>query len=93
MKRSTLFVLSLLLSFAVVYGVSACGGDGLDSCPGITCSDCGASGDCVVSCDANETEFCGHFGFFDDPSLRCAWCSTDPDPFASRVGFRAPTEP
>jgi hypothetical protein len=92
MKKPTLFVISLLLSFAIAYGVSACGGE-LDSCPGITCNDCGAFGDCDRDCADDETEFCGHFGFFDDPDLRCAWCSDDPDPFASRVRSGLPTAP
>ena len=89
MKKSTLFVLGLLLSFTIAYTVSACGGGGLDSCPGITCNNC-ADASCDVTCNAGETEFCGHFGFFDDAGLRCAFCSADPDPFDSRAG---PTEP
>ncbi len=92
MKKTGLFVLALLLSFTVAYGVSACGDGELDSCPGITCNDC-AGASCEVSCAQDEYEFCGHFGFFEDPSLRCAWCSTDPDPFQSRARFRTPTEP
>ena len=91
MKKPTLFVISLLLSFAIAYGVSACGGE-LDSCPGITCNDC-ASNDCDRTCADDEFEFCGHFGFFDDPSLRCAWCSDDPDPFASKIRSGLPTAP
>ena len=93
MKKPTLFFLALGLTVAAAWGISACGGGELDSCPGIICSDCSASGDCNASCAAGETEFCGHFGFFEDPNLRCNWCSTDPDPFDSRVGFRTPVEP
>jgi hypothetical protein len=92
MKRSSLFFVALILAFATAWGISACGGE-LDSCPGIVCSDCGGFGDCNVTCDAGQTEFCGAFGFFDDPGLRCAWCSDDPDPFNSRVSGRSPTEP
>ncbi len=92
MKKPTLFVIALLLSFAIAYGASACGGE-LDSCPGITCNDCGGFGDCDRDCSGDEFEFCGHFGFFDDPDLRCAWCSDDPDPFASRVRSGLPTAP
>jgi hypothetical protein len=92
MKKKTLFLVSLLLSFTIAYGVSACGGE-LDSCPGITCNDCGGDGDCDRTCADDEFEFCGHFGFFDDPDLRCAWCSDDPEPFASRIRSGLPTAP
>ena len=93
MKKPMLFVLGLLLSFTVAYTVSACSDSGgLDSCPGITCNDC-ADASCDVDCADDEFEFCGHFGFFDDQGLRCAWCTTDPDPFQSRTGSRTPTEP
>jgi hypothetical protein len=81
MKKSLLFVFALLFSFAIAYTVSACSdAAGLESCPGITCSDCAAA-DCDVDCAEDEYEFCGHYGFYDDLSLRCAWCTTDPDPF------------
>jgi hypothetical protein len=92
MKKKTLFLVSFLLSFMIAYGVSACGGE-LDSCPGMICNDCGGSGDCDMNCAADETEFCGHFGFFDDPDLRCDFCSSDPDPFASRIRSGLPTAP
>jgi hypothetical protein len=92
MKRPLLFVLGLLLSFTLAYGIAACGDGGLDSCPGVVCTNC-AGADCNVNCNAGETEFCGAFGFFEDPSLRCAWCSSDPDPFGSVVGSPAPTAP
>jgi hypothetical protein len=79
MKRLRLSLLTFavsLLTFAVAFGIAACGdSEGIgDSCPGIVCNDCGASGNCDVTCSAGEEEFCGHFGFFDDPTLRCAWC-------------------
>lgn len=84
----------LATSFALTLGtawiVSACGGGGLDSCPGTVCNNCAASGDCNISCDAGENEFCGHFGFFEDPGLRCAFCDSRTDPFASRVLPTAP---
>ena len=61
------------------------GGGGLDSCPGTVCTNCAASGDCNITCAAGEFEFCGAFGFFEDPGLRCAFCDSRQDPFASRV--------
>ena len=82
MEKAKLFALTLILGFSVMY---ACGGGGaLESCPssGVVCNNC-ASGDCDIQCQANEQEFCGHFGFFDDPGLRCAFCDTRDDPFAS----------
>lgn len=74
MQLVRLFVMAFVLTFAVSAGIAACGDSAGDSCPGIVCSDCSASGDCNVDCAAGETEFCGHFGYFDDPTLRCAWC-------------------
>lgn len=74
MRMVRLFVAAFMLTFAVSLGIAACSDDGGDTCPGIICSDCSAGGDCNVTCDAGEQEFCGHFGFFDDPTLRCAWC-------------------
>lgn len=90
MKKWRLFGGAFLLAFAVTYGAAACGG-GLDSCPGdgVICSNCAAGGDCNITCEANENEFCGHFGFFDDPGLRCAFCDSREDPFASKL----PVEP
>jgi hypothetical protein len=79
MRKSNFFALISVvafLTFGLATGIAACGDDSTgvgDSCPGIVCSNC-ASDDCDVTCDAGETEFCGHFGFFDDPNLRCAWC-------------------
>ena len=75
---------SFLLTLVAAFGVAACGG-GLESCPGTICSNCAASGDCDITCDADEFSFCGHFGFFEDPGLRCAFCDSREDPFASRV--------
>ncbi len=50
--------------------------DGFDSCPseGIVCHNCAGSGDCDVTCGGGEVEYCGHWGWFDDPDLRCAFC-------------------
>lgn len=73
MRLLRLFVTTALLTAAVSLGIAACG-DSSNVCPGIVCSDCSAGGDCNVDCAAGETEFCGHFGYFDDPTLRCAWC-------------------
>lgn len=92
MRKPSLFLAAMIITFAAAWGIAACGGE-LDSCPGIVCSDCGASGDCTASCAPDEFNYCGHFGFFDDPNLRCNWCSSDPDPFASSVGARIPTQP
>lgn len=60
------------IALALAFGTAACGGE---SCPGIICSNCAASGDCDIQCPAGELETCGHFGYFDDPDLRCAYCS------------------
>jgi hypothetical protein len=57
-----------------ILSLGSCGGDG-GGCPGIVCTNCGASGDCNVECQAPEVEFCGAFGYFDDPGLRCAFCA------------------
>ncbi len=90
MKKPRLFALTLVLTFSLTYGIAACGG-GLDSCPGsgVICTNCAASGDCNIQCESNENSFCGHFGFFDDPGQRCAFCDTRDDPFASK----SPVEP
>ena len=91
MKKPKLFAITFVLTFIVACGFAACGGGGLESCPGsgVVCSNC-ASGDCNIQCSAGEQEFCGHFGFFDDPGLRCAFCDTRVDPFASS---KLPFEP
>ena len=94
MTKSRLFALAFVLSFALTTGIAACGGDGaLESCPssGVVCSNCAGSGDCNIQCDAGENSFCGHFGFFDDPGQRCAFCDPRDDPFAP--SRRSPTEP
>jgi hypothetical protein len=85
MKKSRLFALAFLLSFAVATGIAACGGGALESCPsdGVICSSCAAGGDCNITCDEGETGFCGHFGFFDDPNTRCTFCDSREDPFSS----------
>ena len=92
MRKANFFGLTFVsvgLTVALAYGIAACGDGGLESCPGITCSNCAASGDCDIQCDADEFSFCGNFGFFEDPNLRCAFCDSREDPFASRV----PTAP
>lgn len=60
-----------LVLFACVAAlwVVGCGGD--ESCPGITCTNCGASGDCNIDC-GERVEVCGAHP--DDSSLRCAYC-------------------
>lgn len=65
-------------SLRVLMGLSllalpSCGGGG--GCPGIVCTNCGASGDCNIDCQAPDVEFCGAFGYFDDPGSRCAFCA------------------
>jgi hypothetical protein len=72
MKMFRLFVAAFMLTFAVSAGFVACGGEGGDSCPGIVCNNCAT--DCNITCAAGEQEFCGHFGYFEDPNLRCTWC-------------------
>lgn len=57
-------------------GVLSCGGSS-DGCPGIVCTDCGGSGDCDIDCQAPNVEFCGAFGYFDEPGLRCAFCAPE----------------
>lgn len=91
MRKSKLFAIAFVLTFIVAYGLAACGGGGLESCPsdGVVCTNCAASGDCNIQCSTGENSFCGHFGFFDDASLRCAFCDSRDDPFASRL----PLEP
>jgi hypothetical protein len=73
MRIIRLFVVAFMLTFAVSVGIAACSDDA-GTCPGRICSDCAAGGDCNITCDAGEQEFCGHFGYFEDPTLRCAWC-------------------
>ena len=92
MKKSKLFATAFVLTCIVAYGVASCGGGSLESLPssGVICTSCAASGDCDIQCSAGEQSFCGHFGFFDDPGLRCAFCDTRDDPFAES---RSPVEP
>ncbi|MDH3200776.1 MAG: hypothetical protein OEM15_07785 [Myxococcales bacterium] len=66
----------LLIVFCIsALGGIACGGSG--GCPGLVCSDCGGSGDCNIDCQPPDVEFCGAFGYFDDPTLRCAFCAPE----------------
>jgi len=62
----------LLVTLGLVLGAAACGGS--EQCSGIICSNCAASGDCNIQCPEGQVQYCGHFGYFDDPDLRCAWC-------------------
>ena len=48
-----------------------------EGCPGIVCTNCGASGDCNIECSPPEIQYCGAYGYFDDPSLRCAYCGPE----------------
>jgi hypothetical protein len=71
MRKSLMFMLIGLSGLGLLH----CG-DSSSGCPGIVCTDCGASGDCDVDeCQSPEVEFCGAFGYFDDPTLRCAFCA------------------
>lgn len=60
---------SLLVALALTIGAAACSDE---SCPGIICSNCAT--DCDIQCPEGQVEYCGHFGYFDDPDLRCTWC-------------------
>lgn len=63
----------ILLVFVCVslLGLPGCGGsDG--GCPGVTCTNCAASGDCNISCSGDQLEVCTAHP--DDSSLRCAYC-------------------
>ena len=64
----------VVLCVVAALSFANCGGD--EGCPGIVCSDCGASGDCDVTCTGDQVEYCGHFGLFEDQSLRCAFCES-----------------
>lgn len=67
----------LLLSIAVALSVVAlvhCGDDE-GGCPGRVCTDCGGFGDCDLTCESPDVNFCGAFGYFDDPGLRCTFCA------------------
>jgi len=69
----------LLISIVVcvsALGMFGCGGSS-EGCPGIVCNDCGASGNCDIDCQPPNVEFCGHFGYFEDSSLRCAFCAPE----------------
>jgi hypothetical protein len=59
------------------FGLLSCGDDA-GGCPGKVCTNCGASGDCNIECTGDKVQFCGHFGYFDDPNLRCTFCE-DPN--------------
>ncbi len=72
MKKTAFFAFLLAVSLAA----AGCGGDEFGSCPGTVCSNCAAGGDCNISCSPGQQQFCGHFGFFEDPNLRCAYCDT-----------------
>lgn len=63
----------VLLALGLTCVVAACGSPE-DQCQGIICSNCAASGDCNIQCAAGEVQYCGNFGYFDDPDLRCAYC-------------------
>ena len=64
----------MIVGCTLALGVPSCGG-AEGGCPGIICTNCAASGDCSIDCQAPDVEFCGAFGYFDDPGLRCAFCA------------------
>ncbi len=72
MQRSVLSMIALLL---LLLGVTTCG-DGGDKCPGRVCTNCSGSGDCNMTCTPPQVNFCGHFGLFEDPNLRCTFCES-----------------
>ncbi len=65
---------ALFFASLLALGLGACGSDeGGGGCPGITCTNCGAFGDCDVTCSPGQVETCiGHPN--GDPNLRCAYC-------------------
>ncbi|MBW2702291.1 MAG: hypothetical protein JRF33_15840 [Deltaproteobacteria bacterium] len=73
--KTWMIVLCIMVVVVVGLGLAtvSCGDEG---CPGIVCSDCGMDGDCDVDCSGDQVEYCGHFGYFDDPDLRCAFCES-----------------
>ena len=72
----TAILLVLMTAGGLTLSQASCGGED-GGCPGITCNDCGMSGDCDVTCTGDDVEYCGHFGFFEDPDLRCAFCAPE----------------
>jgi hypothetical protein len=70
-------VMILVLSMVVL--LAACGGGGDDGgggggCPGKVCSNCGAYGDCNITCPQGQVQYCGNFGYSSDPNYRCTYC-------------------
>ena len=64
----TWFTLICIFAFTMI----GCGDD--EGCPGMVCTNCAASGDCTLECPSPQLQYCGAFGYFDDPGLRCAYC-------------------
>ncbi|RME19936.1 MAG: hypothetical protein D6806_17390 [Deltaproteobacteria bacterium] len=73
MKTRFLQSLLLVVTLSVAVTLAACGGE--EGCPGKVCTNCAASGDCDVTCTGDDVEYCGHFGYFEDNNLRCAFCA------------------
>jgi hypothetical protein len=76
MTRNVLFVALIVL--LTIMGFATCGDDSNKGCPGKVCTNCSASGDCNMTCTPPKVNFCGHFGLFEDQSLRCSFCE-NPD--------------
>jgi hypothetical protein len=72
MKKWLILLVVCLGGFAMLH----CGDDS-GGCPGLVCNDCGGSGNCDIDCQPPDVEFCGHFGYFEDSSLRCAFCAPE----------------
>ena len=54
---------------------SGCGSDSSDGCPGIICTNCSGSGDCNITCGANQSQVCESLANYGgSPTERCAWC-------------------
>ena len=76
--RILLALAGAMALFLTVLGCGSDGSGGADGCPGTVCNSCAGSGDCPnLDCSGGEVLFCGHFGFFSDPDLRCTFCADE----------------
>lgn len=67
-------MIAALLACCTIAGAVACGSSS-GGCPGITCTNCSASGDCNITCGAGQVEVCESLANFGgSASLRCAHC-------------------
>lgn len=74
--RTWLYAMTMVVTAAVTAWAPACGED--DSCPGVICTNCSASGDCPnLECSDDQSLFCVAFPFGDlDSSERCTFCES-----------------